>query len=314
MLPVHEADSDAVHSPFLQMDDEARSIGQVEDRMKQESAAGAEAVEAQAVDSARDAQAGADAEAEAEAEAVDAGDAVAVEMDTIEMEARMGHEESSDAAAARGQAEPAVGIKASGTDEQLSSELPAATGGAGQEDDAAAHATVPASSSFYSLSALDIDGKKFDFSALKGKVVLITNVASKCGYTDQNYKGLQILQEKYGRYGLVILAFPCNQFGNQERGTNAEIKEFAVSQYGATFQMMEKVEVNGENAHPVFQWLKRNTPKEFGGGGGTGPGNDLGWNFQKFIVDKNGYPRAWRHQKYDTTTVQRDVYGLLRET
>ena len=101
--------------------------------------------------------------------------------------------------------------------------------------------------------AKDIDGNDVPFSQFAGKVVLITNVASACGFTEQNYKGLETLYAKYGRFGLEILAFPSNQFASQEPGDEAQIKQFAQSRFNVTFRMMSKVDVNGENAHPVFK-------------------------------------------------------------
>jgi glutathione peroxidase len=101
--------------------------------------------------------------------------------------------------------------------------------------------------------ALDIDGNDVSLGDFAGKVLLILNVASACGYTEQNYKGLQALYEKYGSYGFEILAFPSNQFGGQEPGTEKHIKEFVTSRYGVTFRMMSKVDVNGPDAHPVFK-------------------------------------------------------------
>jgi glutathione peroxidase len=106
----------------------------------------------------------------------------------------------------------------------------------------------------YVQHALDIDGEDVKFSQFAGKVVLIVNVASACGYTEQNYRGLQALYEKYGQYGLEILAFPSNQFGGQEPGTDDHIKRFVSSRYGVTFRMMSKVDVNGEDTSPIFQY------------------------------------------------------------
>lgn len=101
--------------------------------------------------------------------------------------------------------------------------------------------------------ALDIDGNDVAMSEFAGKTLLIVNVASACGYTDQNYKGLQELYKKYGGYGLEILAFPSNQFGGQEPGDEAAIKKFATEKYGVTFRLMSKVVVNGPGAHPIYK-------------------------------------------------------------
>ena len=108
---------------------------------------------------------------------------------------------------------------------------------------------------FYNLVAKKSDGSELNFSDLKGNMVLIVNVASKCGFAGQ-YVGLQKLYEKYGKIGLVILGFPCNQFLNQEPGTNEEIVASCQKDYGVEFPIMEKIDVNVENAHPVYQYLK----------------------------------------------------------
>lgn len=102
--------------------------------------------------------------------------------------------------------------------------------------------------------AMDIDGNDVSMGDFAGKVVLVVNVASACGYTEQNYKGLQALYEKYGSYGLEIIAFPSNQFGGQEPGTEEHIKQYVTSKYNVTFRMMSKVDVNGPNAHPIFKY------------------------------------------------------------
>lgn len=134
--------------------------------------------------------------------------------------------------------------------------------------------------SFYELKAKTIDGKDFEFSQLKGKKVLIVNTASECGFTPQ-YKELQELQESHGSDKFVILGFPCNQFGGQEPGTNDEIGAFCQKNYGVTFQMMDKIDVKGDNAHPVYQWL---TNKNINGVNSS----SVKWNFQKYLVDENG--------------------------
>jgi glutathione peroxidase len=134
-------------------------------------------------------------------------------------------------------------------------------------------------------SALDftmkgIDGKDVDLSQYKGKVVLIVNVASKCGFTKQ-YKGLQKLYEKYGKDGLVVIGVPANQFGNQEPGTDADIAEFCTSKYSVTFPMMSKVVVKGDGICPLYQYLtSKKTNPTFGG--------PIRWNFTKFLVARNG--------------------------
>lgn len=134
--------------------------------------------------------------------------------------------------------------------------------------------------SFYDLKILSLDEEKtLDFSEYKGKKVLCVNVASKCGYTYQ-YEDLQKLHEKY-KDKLVILGFPCNQFMGQEPGTAEEIETFCQKNYGVTFQMTEKIDVKGDNQHPVYQWL---TQKENNGKDDY----KVGWNFNKFLIDENG--------------------------
>ncbi|MFT3739851.1 MAG: glutathione peroxidase [Breznakibacter sp.] len=134
---------------------------------------------------------------------------------------------------------------------------------------------------FYSLTAKTLQGKEFSLSELKGKTVLVVNTASKCGLTPQ-YEGLESLYRKYNAHGLEILGFPCNQFGNQEPGDAKQISEGCLINYGVSFRMFEKVDVNGTGTHPVFKWLKKQLPGWFG--------NRVKWNFTKFLLDKNGKP------------------------
>lgn len=124
----------------------------------------------------------------------------------------------------------------------------------------------------------DIDGKDVNLSDYKGKVLLIVNVASYCGYTKQ-YAGLEELYKKYKGQGFEILAFPCNQFGEQEPGTNEEIKNFCSSKFDVTFKLFDKIDVNGKNQSPLYSILTDNEV--------TGKA-DVKWNFEKFLVDKNG--------------------------
>jgi glutathione peroxidase len=125
-----------------------------------------------------------------------------------------------------------------------------------------------------------IDGKSQPLSAYKGKVVMIVNVASKCGFTPQ-YKQLEAVYKKYADNGFVILGFPANNFGSQEPGTNDEIKKFCSSKYDVTFPMMAKISVLGSDKAPLYQFLtEKPTAGDFAG--------DIGWNFNKFIVDRNG--------------------------
>ncbi|KAG1798199.1 thioredoxin-like protein [Suillus plorans] len=133
---------------------------------------------------------------------------------------------------------------------------------------------------FYDLKAELPSGQAYDFEQLKGKVVLIVNVASKCGFTPQ-YKGLQALYDKYKERDFVILGFPCNQFGGQEPGDDAAIASFCELNHGVNFPLMKKSDVNGDNTSPVYQWLKNEKPGLMGL-------TRIKWNFEKFLVDKNG--------------------------
>ena len=126
----------------------------------------------------------------------------------------------------------------------------------------------------------DIDGNDYNLAQLKGKVVMIVNVASKCGNTPQ-YKPLEALYEKYKDQGFVILGFPANNFGGQEPGTNTEIKQFCTSKYDVQFPMMSKISVKGDDKHPLYKFLTE-------GKAGDDFAGDIEWNFAKFLVDRNG--------------------------
>ena len=132
--------------------------------------------------------------------------------------------------------------------------------------------------SIYDIAVKDIDGKDTMLNAYKGKVILIVNVASKCGFTPQ-YKNLEAVYEKYKDQGFVILGFPCNQFGSQEPGTDTEIKQFCTSKYFITFPLFDKIEVNGANRHPLYVALA--------GDSSPFPGN-ITWNFNKFLISRDG--------------------------
>ena len=127
------------------------------------------------------------------------------------------------------------------------------------------------------IAVKTIDGADRKLSDYAGKVLLIVNVASQCGYTPQ-YSGLEALNQKYGSQGLAVLGFPCNDFGAQEPGSNAEIAQFCETKYGATFDMFDKVRVLGSNKHPLYQTLA--TAVE--------PKGDVAWNFEKFLINKQG--------------------------
>ena len=131
----------------------------------------------------------------------------------------------------------------------------------------------------YGFNVKTIDGDEITLNDYKSKVLLIVNTASKCGFTPQ-YKGLQSLYEKFGNDKFEILAFPCDQFKNQEPGTSADIRNFCEINYGVTFPLFEKIDVNGESAHPLFKYLCKEQSGIFTGA--------IKWNFTKFLVDKKG--------------------------
>lgn len=132
----------------------------------------------------------------------------------------------------------------------------------------------------YDFEALSIDGKPVALKQFKGQVLLIVNTASACGFTPQ-FAGLEKLHEAYGTQGLAVLGFPCNQFGAQDSGSNDEIASFCQRNYGVTFPMMQKIEVNGAQAHPLYQWLCAEAPGLLGS-------KSVKWNFTKFLVGKDG--------------------------
>ena len=153
----------------------------------------------------------------------------------------------------------------------------------------------------YDFKAIASNGKEIDFKEFEGKVLLIVNTASKCGFTPQ-FDGLEALNEKYRDRGLVVIGFPCNQFKEQDPGSDGEIQEFCRLNYGVTFQIMKKTDVNGENEHPVFTWLKAQAPTEEykglkakathallkGISNTAKKESDILWNFTKFLVAKDG--------------------------
>ena len=134
--------------------------------------------------------------------------------------------------------------------------------------------------SIYDFEALAIDGQPVNLSAFKGQVLLIVNTASACGFTPQ-FAGLEQLHQSYAAQGLAVLGFPCNQFGSQDPGSNEEIGAFCQRNYGVNFQMMEKIKVNGDGAHPLYQWLTAEAPGILGS-------KAIKWNFTKFLVGKDG--------------------------
>ena len=135
-------------------------------------------------------------------------------------------------------------------------------------------------STIYDFEALQINGKPVALSKFKGKAMLVVNTASACGFTPQ-FAGLEELHQAYGGKGLVVLGFPCNQFGAQDSGSNGEIAEFCQLNYGVSFPMMAKIDVNGVQAHPLYRWLASEAPGLLGS-------KSIKWNFTKFLVGKDG--------------------------
>lgn len=132
----------------------------------------------------------------------------------------------------------------------------------------------------YDFDATSLEGRPVALREFAGKVMLIVNTASKCGFTPQ-YQGLEALYQKYRDRGLVVLGFPCNQFGEQEPGSAVEIGSFCQKNYGVTFPMFEKIDVNGDAAHPLYRWLKKNARGLLGS-------ERIKWNFTKFLLDREG--------------------------
>ncbi len=134
--------------------------------------------------------------------------------------------------------------------------------------------------SIYDFEALSIDGASVPLSRYRGQVMLIVNTASACGFTPQ-FTGLEKLHQQYGTQGLAVIGFPCNQFASQDPGDNAQIADFCQRNYGVSFQMMGKIEVNGAGAHPLYQWLTAEAPGLLGS-------KAIKWNFTKFLVGRDG--------------------------
>lgn len=156
----------------------------------------------------------------------------------------------------------------------------------------------------YSIEVETIDHEKIKLSDYKGKVILIVNVASKCGFTPQ-YKGLQEIYDKYKENGFVVLGFPSNQFGKQEPGTEEDIKEFCSVNYGVSFPMFSKIDVNGENEHPLYTFLKAER---------SGIITDaIKWNFTKFLIDKKGIPVKRYAPQASPQSISEDIEKYLSE-
>lgn len=158
-------------------------------------------------------------------------------------------------------------------------------------------------SSIYDFEALSIQGKPVPLRTFEGQALLIVNTASACGFTPQ-FAGLEELHKTYGARGLVVLGFPCNQFGSQDKGSNDEISEFCQLNYGVSFPMMAKIDVNGSDAHPLYQWLVKEAPGLLGL-------KAIKWNFTKFLIGKDGQVLK-RYAPTDTpASLAKDIEAAL---
>ena len=157
--------------------------------------------------------------------------------------------------------------------------------------------------SIYDFAVTDIHGKQQKLQSYKGKVMLIVNVASKCGFTPQ-YKGLEALYKKLHDRGLEVLGFPCNQFGAQEPGTEKEIESFCELNYGVTFPLYAKIDVNGDQAAPLYQYLKKEQPGLLGS-------EAIKWNFTKFLVDRKGNVVERYAPNVEPQSIAADIEKLL---
>jgi glutathione peroxidase len=157
--------------------------------------------------------------------------------------------------------------------------------------------------SLFDFSSVSIAGRRADFAAKRGSVFLIVNTASACGFTPQ-FKGLERLWEDYRARGLVVVGYPCNQFGAQDPGGNDEIASFCEMNYGVSFPLMAKVDVNGDKADPVFQWLKREAPGMLGS-------ETIKWNFTKFLVGRDGHVIKRYAPNEEPENLRRDVEAAL---
>ena len=176
----------------------------------------------------------------------------------------------------------------------------------------------------YDFKALTSRGKELDFAQFEGKVLLIVNTASKCGFTPQ-FKGLEELNQKYKDQGLVIIGFPCNQFKEQDPGSDGQIEEFCQLNYGVTFQIMKKIDVNGENAAPIFTYLKEQAPSEEYKGlkakaakalfrkisDSAKTESDIQWNFTKFLINKEGQVVARFAPTAEPKDFEQEIIKLL---
>lgn len=157
----------------------------------------------------------------------------------------------------------------------------------------------------YDFKATGIDGKKIDLNAYRGKVLLIVNTASNCGFTPQ-YKGLEAVYEQFRDKGVEVLGFPCNQFGAQEPGTADQIGAFCEKNYGVSFPLFDKIDVNGDSAHPLYKHLKHEAPGLMGT-------EAIKWNFTKFLVRKDGTVYKRYAPRTEPKELMRDIERLLAE-
>lgn len=162
--------------------------------------------------------------------------------------------------------------------------------------------TIAKVQSIYEFTMDDIKGNKVPLSDYQGKVLLIVNTASKCGFTPQ-FEGLEALYEEYKDQGFVVLGFPSNQFLHQDPGSNEEIATFCQANYGVSFPMFAKIDVNGEHAAPLYEYLKSNVPNE--------KYKKIGWNFTKFLIGKDGKPLKRYKSKIKPKEIATDIEQLL---
>lgn len=155
---------------------------------------------------------------------------------------------------------------------------------------------------FYDFEAVKMNGQTIKMEEYKGKVVLVVNTASKCGFTPQ-LAGLEELYQKYEKDGLIILGFPCNQFAHQDPANNKEISEFCLLNYGVTFPMFQKIEVNGEGAHPIYTFLKERAHGKLG--------NEIKWNFTKFLIDRDGNVQKRYAPVVKPEKLEKDIVSFL---
>lgn len=157
---------------------------------------------------------------------------------------------------------------------------------------------------FYDFKATNMNGKEIQMDSYKGNVVLVVNTASKCGLTPQ-FKELEELYKTYGKDGLSILGFPCNQFAKQDSGSNEEISNFCQLNYGVTFDMFEKIKVNGSDAHPLYKFLKSEAKGLIG--------SQIKWNFTKFLIDRNGNVIKRFAPNVSPSKIKDDIENLLNQ-